>query len=95
MLQIRGLYNVAIPVRQLHTLVPKTDSRPSTDEANLDRATAVLGECGVPTRGPIFHKRIPGKSLYFEDLDGHELELFAPSRPSLREPSYGEGSSKG
>jgi hypothetical protein len=49
----------------------------------------------VSTRGPVFHKWIPGKSLYFEDLDGHELELFAPSLPSLREPSSGEGRVRG
>lgn len=65
------------------------------DEGDLDQAAAVLSECGVPTRYPIFHDWIPGKSLYFEDIDGHELELSAPSRPSLREPSSGEGASKG
>lgn len=134
MLPIRGLYEVAIPVRQLHTAEAfyrdvlglevglRVDGRRwlflragagmvvlqehsgefppchfafTVDEGDLDQAAAVLSECGVPTRGPIFHDWIPGKSLYFEDIDGHELELFAPSRPSLREPSNGEGSSKG
>jgi catechol 2,3-dioxygenase-like lactoylglutathione lyase family enzyme len=46
---------------------------------DLQQAGAVLRERGVPTRGPIFHDWMPGTSLYFEDLDGHELELFAPA----------------
>ena len=49
------------------------------DESDLERAATVLRECGVLIRGPISHGWIPGTSLYFEDLDGHELELFAPS----------------
>ena len=48
-------------------------------ESDLERAATVLRECGVPTRGPFSHGWIPGTSLYFEDLDGYELELFAPS----------------
>ena len=51
----------------------------TVNESDLERAATVLRECGVPTRGPISHGWIPGTSLYFEDLDGHELELFAPS----------------
>jgi lactoylglutathione lyase len=120
MLPIRGLYEVAIPVRQLQRAetfyrdvlglaVGLRDERrrwlflraggvagmvvlqehnfefPSyhfaftVDEPDLERAASVLRECGAPTRGPIFHGWMPGSSLYFEDLDGHELELFAPS----------------
>ena len=118
MLLIRGLYEVAIPVRHLQkaevfyrdvlglgvglrddgrrwlflragagmvVLQERDGDFPSyhfaftVDAADLDRAAAALGECGVSTRGPIFHNWIPGKSLYFEDIDGHELELFAPS----------------
>jgi len=120
MLSIRGLYEVAIPVRQLQraetfyrdvlglavglrderrrwlflraggaagmVVLQEHDSEfPSyhfaftVDESDLERAATVLRECGVPTRGPISHGWIPGTSLYFEDLDGHELELFAPS----------------
>src|SRR5439155_12206641 len=51
----------------------------TVDESDLERAATVLRECGVPTRGPISHDWIPGTSRYFEDLDGHELELFASS----------------
>jgi lactoylglutathione lyase len=120
MLSIRGLYEVAIPVRQLRRAetfyrdvlglgVGLRDERrkwlflrvagaagmivlqehdgefPSyhfaftADESDLERAATVLRECGVSTRGPISHGWIPGTSLYFEDLDGHELELLAPS----------------
>lgn len=51
----------------------------TVDESDLEQTAAVLHECGVAIRGPISHDWIPGTSLYFEDLDGHELELFAPS----------------
>ena len=46
---------------------------------SCEPAAKILGEYGVTTRGPIVHDWIPGTSLYFEDPDGHELELFAPS----------------
>jgi len=51
----------------------------TVDESDLERAATVLREASVPTRGPISCNWIPGTSLYFEHLDGHELELFAPS----------------
>jgi hypothetical protein len=47
--------------------------------SDVQHAATLLRERGVPIRGPIFHDWMPGTSLYFEDLDGHELELFAPS----------------
>jgi lactoylglutathione lyase len=117
---IRGLYEVAIPVRQLQraetfyrdvlglevglrddsrkwlflraggaagmvVLQERADEFPShhfaftANASDLQKAATVLRECGVVTRGPIFHGWMPGTSLYFEDPDGHELELFAPS----------------
>jgi catechol-2,3-dioxygenase len=120
MLPIRGLYEVAIPVRELRRAetfyrevlgleVGLRDDRrnwlflraggaagmivlqerdaefPSchfaftVDESDLERAATALHECGVSTRGPVSHDWMPGASLYFEDPDGHELELFAPS----------------
>jgi len=102
MLLIRGLYEVAIPVRRLQRAetfyrdvlalavgmvvlqehdseFPRYHFAFTVDESDLERAATVLRECGVPTRGPISHDWIPGTSLYFEDLDGHELELFASS----------------
>jgi lactoylglutathione lyase len=118
MVPIRGLYEVAIPVRSLPAaeafyrrvlglevglreerrnwlflragggagmvVLQEQDAAFPTyhfaftvDEADLGRAAATLREAGVPTTGPIFHAWIPGKSLYFSDPDGHDLELFA------------------
>jgi lactoylglutathione lyase len=47
--------------------------------SDLQQAATALRECGVSTRGPVFHDWMPGTSLYFEDPDGHELEFFAPA----------------
>jgi len=120
MLPIRGLYEVAIPVRQLQKAetfyrdvlgleVGLRDERrnwvflraggtsgmvvlqergaefPSchfaftVSQSDLERAADILRERGVTARGPISHDWIPGRSVYFEDPDGHDLELFAPS----------------
>ncbi len=112
MMPIRGLYEVAIPVRRLAPAeafyrevlgleVGLRDERRNwvflrvlqehagdfpihhfaftVDEADLERAAAALREAGVEITGPIFHEWIPGKSLYFADPDGHDLELFASS----------------
>jgi lactoylglutathione lyase len=117
---VRGIYEVAIPVRQLEraetfyrdvlglevglrddrrkwlflraggaagmiVLQEQAGEFPShhfsftATGSDLQQAMTVLRECGVPTRGPVFHGWMPGTSLYFEDPDGHELELFAPS----------------
>jgi len=48
-------------------------------QSDLERAATILRERGVTARGPISHDWIPGRSVYFEDPDGHELELFALS----------------
>jgi len=116
---VQGIYEVAIPVRQLERAetfyrdvlglevglrddrrkwlflragaagmivlqeqageVPSHHFAFTATGSGLQQAVAVLCECGVPTRGPVFHGWMPGTSLYFEDPDGHELELFAPS----------------
>lgn len=116
---IRGLYEVAIPVRQLKNAesfyrdalglevglrdeqrkwlflrvggaagmivlqecapgFPRHHFAFAVSESHLQEAEAVLRKCDVPARGPIFHGWMPGTSLYFEDVDGHELEFFAP-----------------
>jgi catechol 2,3-dioxygenase-like lactoylglutathione lyase family enzyme len=49
------------------------------DDADLERAARMLDARGVAIGEPIFHDWIPGRSLYFHDSEGHELELFAPS----------------
>src|SRR5262245_20412349 len=51
----------------------------TVSQSDLERAATILRERGVSARGPISHDWIPGRSVYFEDPDGHELELFAPS----------------
>lgn len=47
------------------------------DEADIERAAAILRERGVEVEGPVFHEWMPSASLYFEDPDGHALELLA------------------
>jgi lactoylglutathione lyase len=47
------------------------------DEADVERAAAMLRERGVEVEGPVFHQWMSAKSLYFEDPDGHALELLA------------------
>src|SRR5262245_56419726 len=120
MLPIRGVYEVAIPVRRLEraetfyrdvlglegglrdergnwlslpggctggvvVLQEREAEFPSyhfaftVSQSDLERAADILRERGVTARGPISHDWIPGRSVYFEDPDGHELELFAPS----------------
>jgi lactoylglutathione lyase len=47
------------------------------DEADIERAAAILRERGVKVEGPVFHEWMSSTSLYFEDPDGHALELLA------------------
>ena len=47
-------------------------------EADMDRAASMLREKGVDVQGPVIHDWMPAKSIYFEDPDGHSLELCAP-----------------
>jgi len=51
--------------------------------SELEPATALLKEKGIKVIGPIFHSWMPGRSLYFNDPDGHALELFAPATEDL------------
>ena len=51
-------------------------------EAEIERACAELHERGVDVSGPVFHEWMPAKSIYFEDPDGHALELCAPGKGS-------------
>lgn len=51
------------------------------DEADVERAAAILRERGVEVEGPVFHEWMPSASLYFTDPDGHALELLAVTRP--------------
>jgi catechol 2,3-dioxygenase-like lactoylglutathione lyase family enzyme len=46
-------------------------------DSELERAAASLKEKGISVEGPVFHAWMPGRSVYFADPDGHDLELFA------------------
>ena len=46
-------------------------------DSQLECAAALLREKNISVEGPVFHDWIPGRSLYFADPDGHDLELFA------------------
>ena len=47
------------------------------DAADVERAATMLRERGVEVEGPVFHEWMSSTSLYFEDPDGHSLELLA------------------
>jgi lactoylglutathione lyase len=50
----------------------------TVDEADIERAALMLKEKGVVVTGPFVHDWMPAKSIYFDDPDGHALELCAP-----------------
>ncbi|HXG91019.1 MAG TPA: VOC family protein [Blastocatellia bacterium] len=52
----------------------------TVEEADIERAAAMLCKRGVEVEGPIFHEWMPARSIYFSDPDGHDLELCAPVR---------------
>ncbi len=48
---------------------------------DLERAAAMLREKGVRVSEPVRHGSMGGTSVYFEDPDGHDLELYAGFDP--------------
>jgi catechol 2,3-dioxygenase-like lactoylglutathione lyase family enzyme len=59
----------------------------TVDDAEIERAAALLREQGVEVEGPVFHDWMPARSVYFSDPDGHQLELCAPkTRSGLEKP---------
>ncbi len=51
----------------------------TVDAADIERAASMLRERGVDVEGPVYHEWMPALSLYFNDPDGHALELCAPA----------------
>jgi len=49
----------------------------TVEEKDIDQAAKVLKDQGIEIDGPYFHEWMPAKSLYFNDPDGHQLELCA------------------
>jgi lactoylglutathione lyase len=50
----------------------------TVDDADIEHVAMVLRERQIAVSGPVFIKWMPAKSVYFEDPDGHRLELCAP-----------------
>jgi lactoylglutathione lyase len=48
-------------------------------EADIKRAAAMLKEKGVRVSEPVYHEWMKSVSVYFDDPDGHALELLALS----------------
>ena len=116
---IKGIYEVAIPVRNLEVaeafyidklglesglreegrrwhflrvagdqgmlvLQETTDSFApthyafTTTVAEIEAAADSLRQMGTEVEGPVTHDWMPARSIYFNDPDGHALELCAP-----------------
>ena len=56
---------------------PKQHFAFTVNEADLERASAMLKEKGVSVSEPVFHEWMKSVSVYFDDPDGHALELIA------------------
>jgi catechol 2,3-dioxygenase-like lactoylglutathione lyase family enzyme len=48
-------------------------------ETDIEQAAAMLKEKGVAVSEPVFHDWMKSVSVYFDDPDGHALELLALS----------------
>lgn len=49
----------------------------TVSESEIEQSAKQLREHGIAVEGPVVHDWIPAKSVYFEDPDGHALELCA------------------
>jgi len=61
---------------------PKQHFAFTINETDIEPAAAMLKEKGIEVEGPVVHEWMNGASLYFDDPDGHALELLA----NLSEP---------
>lgn len=50
--------------------------------ADIRQARAMLQEKGIAASEPVYHEWMKGFSVYFDDPDGHSLELLALSSSS-------------
>src|SRR5262249_27619624 len=58
----------------------------TVDEANIERAAALLRERGVAVGGLYFQDGVPGTLIFSSDRDGHQLEVCAP-KPAASRPA--------
>ncbi|MFN2494240.1 MAG: VOC family protein [Pyrinomonadaceae bacterium] len=49
----------------------------NVNEADIQRAAALLKDKGVSVSEPVYHEWMNSVSVYFDDPDGHALELLA------------------
>ncbi len=56
---------------------PKQHFAFTAAEGDIDSAASMLREKGIEVEGPVTHEWMPAKSIYFDDPDGHALELCA------------------
>ncbi len=49
----------------------------SVSESEIEKSAKQLHNNGISVEGPLLHDWIPARSVYFEDPDGHALELCA------------------
>ncbi len=55
-----------------------------TDRQQLMAGVRELAALGVAVEGPVFHDWMNAHSAYFDDPDGHSLELIAPAGGDTR-----------
>ena len=58
---------------------PKQHFAFTVNETDIERAAAMLKDKEVDVSEPVFHEWMNSVSLYFDDPDGHALELIALS----------------
>ena len=46
-------------------------------KSEIEQSAEQLRENGISVKGPVLHEWVPMKSIYFEDPNGHDLELCA------------------
>ena len=56
---------------------PKQHFAFTVRQSDLDQATGELHDSGVTVSAPLHHEWMGATSVYFEDPDGHDLELLA------------------